>query len=61
MSATELFGKDHFADLIGAELVDAGEGWAKARMLLLTNTLTVMVSVRVVPYLPLPISRMLQL
>lgn len=23
MSATELFGKDHFADLIGAELVDA--------------------------------------
>ena len=33
MSATELFRKDHFADLIGAELVDAGEGWAKVRML----------------------------
>ena len=32
MTIKEFFKKDRFADLIGAELIEAGEGYAKARM-----------------------------
>lgn len=33
MDVKELLAKDNFAKLIGAELLEVGEGWAKARML----------------------------
>ena len=33
MDAKELFQKDNFSHVIGAELVDSGIGWAKAKIL----------------------------